>query len=485
MPPLCPQETLSSLQSMSEDCLFITVYAPRLTTRTSPKRMPLIAWVHGGSFIQGGSTNYGLDGSFLAHQNGMVVVVIQYRLGLLGFLKTSASQTQTSLSGNYAVKDVMMALSFIKEIAPAFGADRQSLTLAGQSSGADMIKTLLVIESAAELFDQAILHSSPLNYGDQSINTADKIGAMALSLFNQSSDSLRNLPVERILEVQTDLMAQIPQAIPGVAFSEPFRPVIDNTLIKNDFIYAINHPQNSSLFVKNRNIILTTVRDEAAPTISSAFNDLTSSQQLPVAIESALGTAASSRFVDIQASGVYSRELRMEAFFDHNETKALKDTLSVFGTDYIWRCANQQVAVNLTRNYPSSNGKGFVWLAEFDLGIPYTSSQAIPYCRGKVCHEDDILPLFGIPSDYNMTISFSERKLMAEVGRRWGAFVTDGSPNSKGYINWPPVSSDKRLNMLRLGGICSKIDETQRPWACSEAVGLWGRKVPFDAQIYT
>ncbi|KAI9622206.1 hypothetical protein H4Q26_015240 [Puccinia striiformis f. sp. tritici PST-130] len=119
-PPLCPQRNIPSTQSISEDCL-----------------------LHGGSFIQGGSTNYGLDGAALAGKSKMIVVVVQYRLGLLGFLKGSLARTFPSISGNYGLKDVIAALNSIKEFADTFGGDQNRITLAGQSSGAELIKTLL------------------------------------------------------------------------------------------------------------------------------------------------------------------------------------------------------------------------------------------------------------------------------------------------------------------------------------------------------
>ncbi|OAV98601.1 hypothetical protein PTTG_01772, partial [Puccinia triticina 1-1 BBBD Race 1] len=472
-PPLCPQPNLADGQAFSEDCLFYTVYSPQVERGN---KIPIFVWLHGGSFIQGGATNYGLDGSALAGKSKMIVVVVQYRLGLLGFLKGPLARTSPPIGGNYAVKDVITALNSIREMADAFGGDRNSITLAGQSSGAEMIKTLLVTRSASDLFQRAILQSAPLNYGDHSAKTADAIGAIAIPLFNCQDDCYRSyLDVDTILEVQDALMDQLPNRLPEVAAAEPFRPFVDNALISNDFMRALNSPGSRDLCLGNRQIIFTTVKDESGPTIEYRAKDLNSITQIPQLISSALGSLDANRSSDIQLSHVYSHELGFELIF-RNRIQAAKETLMLFGSDYIWTCPNQQVAVNLTRNFPAPSGNGSIWLAEFDLGIPYPSTQNIPLCRGKVCHEDDILAVFGTPKDYPRFLSYSQKKLITEVGKRWAAFAASGSPNLDGYASWSPVANGDELNLLRFGKVMGKIAQDQRPWACSQSDGFWGTK---------
>lgn len=479
-PPVCPQANPSPFVSMSEDCLFLTVYSPEVEGK---QKLPILVWVHGGSYLEGSAQNYGLDGSALAGKTKMVVVVIQYRLGLLGFLRGPTAKTNPPISGNYAVKDVIMALNFVQDFADTFGGDRKKVTLGGQSSGADMIKTLLVTKSASGLFQRAILQSAPLNYADHSIRTAEAIGSIAVPLFNCQDDCFRtSLDLDTILEVQNSLVGQIPNQLPEVAPSTPFRPVVDNVLINTDFIRAVNSPGSNDSYFANRQILFTTVKDEAGPTIADKASQLKSVRQVPQIIQGALGSLDTNRSSALQASGIYNREFNLDFLF-RGKIEASKDILTLFGTDYIWRCANQQAAVNLTRNFPTPGGGNSIWLAEFDLGIPYPSTQSIPYCLGKVCHEDDILAVFGVPKDYPRFLSYFQRKLIAEVGARWAAFAATGSPNANGYAPWPPVSSRDQLNLLRLGGKLRKISPDQRPWACREEEGVWGTKIRFDAQI--
>jgi carboxylesterase type B len=301
----------------------------------------------------------------------MIVVVVQYRLGLLGFLKGSAAKTNPPIGGNYAVKDVISALSerrifslcviaqcrqviagsltrsfpflfswlyligSIREFADTFGGDRDRVTLAGQSSGAEMVKTLLMARSASDLFQRAILHSAPLNYGDHSVKTADAIGSIATSLFNCQDDCYRSsLDVDTILEVQNTLMDQLPNRIPEVAASEPFRPFVDNALITNDFMRALNNPGSKDLFLGNRQIIFTTVKDESAPTIADRAKDIKYLTEIPAFISSALGSLEPNRSSILGSTHVYSKELGFELVF-RNRIQAAKETLMLFGSDYV------------------------------------------------------------------------------------------------------------------------------------------------------
>ena len=115
---------------------------------------PQLSRIHGGSFILGSATGPGLDGGALAQSTGSIVAVIQYRLGALGFLSPSGQS-------NLAVQDTITALQFLQKVLPSFNGDTSKVTVAGQSSGAHMVRALLATPSASPLFAHAILQSDP------------------------------------------------------------------------------------------------------------------------------------------------------------------------------------------------------------------------------------------------------------------------------------------------------------------------------------
>ena len=111
--------------------------------------------IHGGSFIVGSASGPGLDGAKLASATGSIVAVVQYRLGAFGFLDPHGES-------NLAVKDMINALQFLQQVLPSFGGDSNEITIAGQSSGATMVRALLAASSASGLFNRASLHSDPM-----------------------------------------------------------------------------------------------------------------------------------------------------------------------------------------------------------------------------------------------------------------------------------------------------------------------------------
>jgi para-nitrobenzyl esterase len=142
---------------MSEDCLYLNVWTPSLTP-TVPA--PVMVFIHGGSFITGAGSRAEFDGANLAAR-GVVVVTINYRLGVFGYLAhpdlTAESPHHTS--GNYGLLDQMAALRWIRENIASFGGDAHNITVFGESAGASSIGYLLVAPDAKGLFDKAILES--------------------------------------------------------------------------------------------------------------------------------------------------------------------------------------------------------------------------------------------------------------------------------------------------------------------------------------
>ncbi|GAB1293554.1 Carboxylesterase 4A [Apodemus speciosus] len=148
-PPSCLQESWGQLMSMyintrkqyewlhfSEDCLYLNVYAPVLAP--GDPLLPVMVWFPGGAFLVGSASSY--EGSELAARGKVVLVFLQYRLGILGFLSTGNSHAR----GNWGLLDQIAALRWVQENIEAFGGDPDSVTLFGQSAGAMSVSGLRV-----------------------------------------------------------------------------------------------------------------------------------------------------------------------------------------------------------------------------------------------------------------------------------------------------------------------------------------------------
>lgn len=141
---------------MSEDCLTLNVWTP-----ANAKNAPVFFWIHGGAFVGGSSRESLYDGSKLAAQ-GAVVVTINYRLGVLGWLAHPGLSAESPLgvSGNYGLLDQIEALKWVRKNIASFGGDPANVTIAGQSAGGLSVVYLLASPSARGLFAKAIAQSA-------------------------------------------------------------------------------------------------------------------------------------------------------------------------------------------------------------------------------------------------------------------------------------------------------------------------------------
>ena len=145
----------SDMSPFSEDCLTLNVWAPE-----DAKNAPVMVWIHGGALVRGSSKEAVYDGTGWAKQ-GVVVVSINYRLGVLGYLAHPdlSAESPDGISGNYGLLDQIAALRWIQKNIAAFGGNPENVTIAGESAGALSVMFLLSAPDAHELFDRAIIQS--------------------------------------------------------------------------------------------------------------------------------------------------------------------------------------------------------------------------------------------------------------------------------------------------------------------------------------
>ncbi|KAK2867446.1 hypothetical protein Q8A67_025563 [Cirrhinus molitorella] len=162
-PPMCLQERQFSvveleflamdveIPEVSEDCLYLNIYTP--VKPGEEAKLPVMVWIHGGGLSLGAASLY--DGSVLSAYQDVVVVLIQYRLGLLGFFSTGDEHAP----GNYGFLDQLAALQWIQENIHTFGGDPGSVTIFGESAGGISVSTLILSPLASGLFHRAIAES--------------------------------------------------------------------------------------------------------------------------------------------------------------------------------------------------------------------------------------------------------------------------------------------------------------------------------------
>jgi para-nitrobenzyl esterase len=210
---------LARLDQMSEDCLYLNVFRPALTPESSNELLPVMLWFHGGAFQQGGANRPEYNAKRLAHEENIIVITANYRLGALGFLVSR----ELGLTGNYGLMDQRAAMHFVKQYCYYFGGDPNSITLFGESAGAVMIGLHLLMDNSVDvasyggfggrLFHKAILQSNPMGYQFRSPNVADFLGdALRRAVDCRDLDCMKTESVEEILRAQSSLMG-IPRSV--------------------------------------------------------------------------------------------------------------------------------------------------------------------------------------------------------------------------------------------------------------------------------
>jgi len=219
--PICPQPSSPlddvmgrpSAAEQAEDCLTLGITAP--AALTAP--LPVMVWLHGGAYLVGAGSYDWYDGAALALEGDVIVVQVNYRLGVFGYLHWPGVSPP-----NLGVGDQIAALRWITRNIAAFGGDPQRITLFGQSAGGHAIAALMSTSAARGLFQRAIIQSAHLGVGFMKPARAARLAGLLRQAL--AGDDPRSCSVERLLSAQERARAQL--AGPGQLDSTPaFGPI--------------------------------------------------------------------------------------------------------------------------------------------------------------------------------------------------------------------------------------------------------------------
>ena len=185
----------------SEDCLTLNVWTPAV----DDGRRPVLVWIHGGAFLVGSGSNPMNHGAVLARRGDIVVVTINYRLGMFGYLRgIDVCGEALPSTGNAGLLDQLAALTWVRDQIAAFGGDPDNVTVAGQSAGAISISAMLAMSHARRPFQKAILQSgSALLQTPAEANRVIEAILADLELAPRRAGRLRELPAQQLIDVQT------------------------------------------------------------------------------------------------------------------------------------------------------------------------------------------------------------------------------------------------------------------------------------------
>lgn len=261
-----------------EDCLRVNIWTPGVN---DGKKRPVMVWLHGGGYSAGsGQELPSYDGTNLARKGDVVVVTLNHRLNVLGFLDLSAFGEKYAQSGNAGLLDLVAALQWVNKNITAFGGDPSNVTIFGQSGGGGKVSTLLATPSAKGLFHKAIVQSGSM------LRTMDarysrRIGQATLEelgIAPSNVDELAKVPYEKLLAAGEKAVAKVRAeaekegAVSSFIFG--WAPTVDGTVLPAQPFDPQAPAQSKDIPV----MIGTTLHEFTASTYVPAFRSLTEAQ---------------------------------------------------------------------------------------------------------------------------------------------------------------------------------------------------------------
>lgn len=440
-------------QPTSEDCLTLNIWTPR-----HAKNAPVFFWIYGGALWSGNSADPMYDGAKLA-DHGMVVVSINYRLGVMGYFAHPAlsAESPQGISGNYGLLDQIRALQWVKQNIGAFGGDAGKVTIAGESAGALSVMYLMTSPLAKGLFARAISESGymlsmpSLKEDAHGLPGEEKVGTML-----QAAVKAPDLAALRAMD---------PQALTDAAAKAGFAPwgVVDGKVLPEQMVTAFDKG------------------DEAPVPILAGFNQGEIRSLMVLAPPVPASAAEYESKIRAQYGDLADDFLKLYPSSDMKESiiASVRDGL------YSW------TAERLVRKQSGQGQPSYLYM--WDHGYPAMDSAGLhafhaselPYVFGTA---DSTPPLWPkIPDDA------PERALSEAMTAYWASFAKTGSPVAPNAPAWPAFGAAQHfmhftttpqpatdplpgMYALNEAVVCRRIKQGDQPWGWY--VGLIAPKLP-------
>ncbi len=418
----------------AEDCLTLNVWTPE----ADAARRPVLVWIHGGAFTIGSAAQRVFDGAALARRGDAVVVTINYRLGVLGFLRltgTAVGREIPAAAGNLGLLDQIAALAWVRREIARFGGDPDNVTIFGESAGSISCSLLLTMPRARGLFHRAILQSGPPTLvGTPAM--AERVARAVLEKLGDSAASaarLRDLPVDALRRVQARVILDLGLETRGM----PFRPCADGDQIPADPMRAI-----ADGCARDVAVLVGTTRDEMKLFALLDPSALTlDDATLLRRCERNVGGRAQELIDGYRAA----RSAR-------GEPVAPSDLWFAIETDRMFRVASMRLAESQHAHQPRTYAYCFTWPSPYRDGVL------------GAAHALDIPFVFGTEARPELAAFTgagpAAHALAGRMQDAWLAFARRGDPAHAALPAWPPYDGDRRATML-LGERCELVDAPQ------------------------
>jgi para-nitrobenzyl esterase len=379
----------------SEDCLYLNVW-----TGDTRGRRPVYLWIHGGAFDQGSTSVALYDGEGLARK-GVVVVTVNYRLGVFGFFAHPelTRESPAHASGNYGLLDVVAALKWVQANIAAFGGDPQKVTIGGQSAGAAAVMALTASPLAKGLFHQAIAESgSSVGGRTRALTDAEADGARTMAAKGaRTLKAMREMPVYEVMAPVEGVAAR-----PG--------PIVDGWFLP-DTVAAI--------FAQGRqNDVVTLTGWTADEGSSDARYGKRTAEEFARELRGSTGGAGNLADEVLKWYPASTQEQAVES------QKAFARDQRIVST-FVW--AKRRAAHAKTPVYT------YLW----DHAVPGPNKATY-----GAYHSSELGYVFDSLSRARRPFEATDHAIADKTSSYWANFIRTGSPNGQGLPAWPAFDAN-------------------------------------------
>jgi para-nitrobenzyl esterase len=412
--PASPQ--LNITERNSEDCLFLNVWTPGLRDRV---KRPVMFYIHGGAYASGSGSSPLYDGTRLCTRGDVVVVTVNHRLNLFGYLSLARfGGKDLADSGNAGQLDLVLALQWVRDNIAEFGGDPNKVTVFGQSGGGAKIATLMAMPAARGLFHRAATMSGQQLTASGPLNATKRTEALlaALKLPRTRIDELRRTPIPRLVAA---LRATDPIIGKGGLY---FGPVLDERTLKRHPFYPDAPPISAGI-----PMIIGNTHDETRSLIGNG--DPTAFtlkwEDLPARLADNLRVDISPELVVTEYRRLYPRYSPSDVFFAAT-TAGRSWRGAIVEAELRAQQGSPVFAYQLDWASPQDGGK---WGAPHTLDIPLVFSN--------------------IDKKGSITGSAPDAQAMSDqMSDAFINFARSGNPNHKGIPKWLPYTLPARTTMV-------------------------------------